>query len=145
MLTGSIRKSGRWWFAECGGVGAYTQGRSRKDALAMLADCIECLALRKGFEVRVTELGSNRDGSITVLVEANQPGVLAAEVLRAQRQRRRLTADQIAERLGISKVTYQAYELGRRELTLTRFEELLKAIAPELGLAIDVRQRRQAR
>jgi hypothetical protein len=33
MLIGHIEKQGRWWVAECEIVGAFTQGRSRTEAM----------------------------------------------------------------------------------------------------------------
>ena len=41
MLIGHIEKQGRWWVAECEIVGAFTQGRSRTEAMKNLAEVIE--------------------------------------------------------------------------------------------------------
>ena len=52
-LYGRIYKEGKWWLAEVPLLDAMTQGRSRKEALAMVADLLETLANRPGFCVHV--------------------------------------------------------------------------------------------
>ena len=52
-LYGRIYKEGKWWLAEVPLLDAMTQGRSRKEALAMVADLLETLANRTGFCVHV--------------------------------------------------------------------------------------------
>ena len=42
-LYGRVYKDGKWWLAEVPLLDAMTQGRSRKEALAMVADLLETL------------------------------------------------------------------------------------------------------
>jgi len=84
MLIGRLTKeTGTWWAAEAPVAGVYTQGRSRRNAVAMLADAFESLINRPGFKVTVIDEGNGDQ----VLIEANEPAALAAYVLKYQRER----------------------------------------------------------
>jgi predicted transcriptional regulator len=137
MLTGRIQKEeGVWWSAESPIAGVHTQGRSRKDAMAMLADAFESLVNRPGFKVAVTEHGPGGE----VLVETNEPAALAAYVLRYQRETHGLSLADVAKKLGSSsKNAYARYERGTSTPTIDKFAELLHAVAPELAVVIDTR------
>src|SRR5215831_13511899 len=52
-LHGRVYKDGKFWLAEVPMLDAMTQGRTRKQALAMVADLLETLANRPGFSVQV--------------------------------------------------------------------------------------------
>ena len=93
MLRGQIRRSGRWWTADVPAAGVYTQGRTRKDARAMIADALESIIDHRGFKVRVGELGAAPDGAIDVIIEASKPSRLAAYVLRYQREKHGISRD----------------------------------------------------
>lgn len=138
MLTGRIAKEkGVWWSAEAPVAGVYTQGRTRKDAAAMLADAFESLINRPGLKVTVTDLGG--DGE--VLVEANEPAALAAYVLKFQRETNKLSLADVAARLGASSRTaYARYEQGKSVPTLDKFVELLRAVAPDMALTVGPRK-----
>src|SRR5262249_43413357 len=116
MLTGRIwKETKRWWAAEAPIAGVYTQGRSRKDAAAMLADAFESLISRPGFRVTVTD-EANSDH---VLIEANEPSALAAYVLKYQREVHGLSLAQVAKTLGASsRNAYARYEQGTSVPTL---------------------------
>ena len=141
MLIGRIAKASRtFWYAECDVVGAYTQGRSRKDALAMLADCIMAKVDRRGFRVTVTEIGRSHAGGYAVIVESSKPSLLAAEVLKYQRERHRMSLADVAKKLSRSeRKTYASYEQGHREPTVQKFCELLAIVAPELVVTLGPR------
>lgn len=141
MLTGLIAKeTSPLWRAECEIVGAFTQGKSRKDALAMLANCIEAKTDRKGFKVSVTELAENEDGSISVFITANEPAVLAAEVLKYQRDIHKLTQEEAAKKSGGKyQSDWAIYERGDRVPSLDKFIALLAAVAPDLAVQIGPR------
>jgi hypothetical protein len=141
MLTGKLRigqgAEHGLWSAECEMIGAFTQGKGRDDACDMLRALVELQVDRKGFRVVVTEIGEELDGSIRVLVEANDPVVLTANVLRYQRQVHGLTIAQVAKKLGSSNHNaYAAYERAEREPSMSKYRELLRAIAPELRFTI---------
>lgn len=52
-LSGRVYKDGKFWLAELPLLDAMTQGRTRKDAFAMVRDLLESLANRPGFRVTV--------------------------------------------------------------------------------------------
>lgn len=137
MLIGRLSKAtGTWWAAEAPVAGVYTQGRSRRDAAAMLADAFESLIHRPGFKVTVID-----DGDERVLVEANEPAALAAYVLKYQREAHGLSLAQVAKALGASsRNAYARYEQGESVPTLDKFAELLRAVAPEISLIIGTRR-----
>jgi len=140
MLIGKIAKAeGTWWYAECEIVGAFTQGKSRRDALFMLGDCIETKVNRAGFNVRVTEIGPEGD-AIAVFVDSDEPAVLAAEVLKYQREMHHLSLADVAKALGASsRNAYAMYEQGKREPSLSKFRELLAVVAPEMAMVVGPR------
>jgi hypothetical protein len=139
MLVGRLSKDGAWWAAECAILGAFTQGKSRKEAMAMLGDCIETQVDRRGFKTIVTEIGSDRDG-VDVLVESNLPAVLTSQVLKCQRDRQRLTIAEVAKALGFKSArSYARYEEGRREPSLRKFRELLRVVAPDVAITVTAR------
>ena len=138
MLVGRIVKEERtWWSAEVATIGAFTQGRSRKDAAVMLADLIETMVERPGFKVKVSFLGDQG----LVLVEANEPGRLAAQVLKYQREVHRLSLADVSKLLGAtSRNAYARYEQGRAVPSLDKLYELLRVIAPDMALVLTERK-----
>lgn len=141
MLVGRIAKEeGPFWSAEVEAIGAFTQGRSRSEAFEMLADLVETMVERPGFQVTVTAAGRATDGAIHVLVDANEPALLAAQVLKYQREVHGLSLADVARTLGASsRNAYASYEQGRTEPTLSKYRELLHAVAPELALIVEPR------
>jgi predicted RNase H-like HicB family nuclease len=69
-----------WWSAEVPAIGAFTQGSSRRDAVAMLKDLIKTMIDRKGFEVAVKKTRTSADGVVIVSVQSNRPRLLAQRV-----------------------------------------------------------------
>ena len=138
MLIGRLsRATGAWWAAEAPVAGVYTQGRSRKDAAAMLVDAFESLINRPGFKVTVIDEGTGDQ----VFIEANKPAALAAYVLKYQREVHGLSLAQVAKSLGaLSRNAYARYEQGESVPTLDKFAELLRAVAPEVTLLIGTRK-----
>lgn len=138
MLIGKIAKeSGPWWSAEVDLIGAYTQGRSRKDAAAMLVDLVETMLEREGVRVTVTEVGLVGGNAYEVLVECSEPALLAARVLRYQREVHGMSIADVARKLGaLSRNAYASYEQGRTEPTLAKFRELLAVVAPDAAMFI---------
>jgi len=138
MLIGRIAKqSGPFWSAECEPIGAFTQGTSVEDAIDMLRSLIELQIDSAGFRAKVTDLGMGDDGARSVFIEANEPARLAAQVLKYQREINRLSLADVAKRLGVSsRSSYATYEQGRSEPSLSKFSELLAAVAPNMALIV---------
>lgn len=141
MLIGRIAKqSSPFWSAECEPIGAFTQGTSIADAIDMLRSLIELQVDSSGFHVKVTDLGAGDDGARSVMIEANEPALLAAQVLKYQREIHQLSLADVAKRLGVSsRSSYASYEQGRSEPSLSKFAELLAAVAPDLALLVGPR------
>lgn len=140
MLIGRIEKHGRRWVALCEIVGAFTQGRSRREAMDNLAEVVELRVDRLRFKATVTVLEAIRRAVFAVLIEPSEPAWLAAAVLRYQRERRGLSLADVAKALGAaSRNAYASYEQGQREPTLGKFRELLRTVAPEMALVLEPR------
>ena len=52
-FEGTITRDGRFWLAEIPVLDAMTQGRTRKEALEMIADWLEIMVNRSNFEAEV--------------------------------------------------------------------------------------------
>lgn len=151
MLIGRIFKvpeSGApAWAAEVESIGAWTQGRTREDAIAMLRDWVrtklEVELDHPGVDVQITVIGSEGSGggAFAALVEADEPTLLGALLLKYQRQVHGLTVADVARKLGATHHNaYASYEQGRREPSLGKFCQMLAAVAPDMALTIGPRQ-----
>jgi hypothetical protein len=140
MLIGHIEKQGRWWVATCEIVGAFTQGRSRAEAMKNLAEVVELRVDRDGFQATVSELQRQGRHTLAVIIEPSHPAWLAIAVLKYQRARHRMSLADVARALGAaSRNAYASYEQGAREPTLGKFHELLGAVAPDMTLILGPR------
>src|SRR5882757_1873749 len=116
-LIGHITKLGRYWAADVPTVGVHTQGTSYRDAKEMIADAIESLVDRKGFQVTVEDLGRG-DVSVT----ASDSAVFAAFVLRSLRTASGLSLADVAKRLkSKSRTVFARYESGRSTPSIDKF------------------------
>jgi hypothetical protein len=124
-LHGRVYKDGKFWLAEVPLLDAMTQGRTRKEALVMVADLLETLANRPGFSVHVHP-GQHE----AFEVSADTRGLMSL-ILRRQRERSGLSLAEAAARLGAkSRNAYARYERGTSVPTLDKLTELLQAVAP---------------
>lgn len=140
LIAGRIWKDGSWWLAESEIADVITQGKTRTEAAAMLADAIESLVDRSNFGITVRDAPSAGDGGVTI--EANDPAALVALVLRRQRLASGLSLADVAEKLGqTSKTAYARYEQGDAMPSLEKFEELLRAVSPRAALIIGTQAR----
>ena len=125
-LHGRVYKDGKFWLAEMPMLDAMTQGRTRKEALAMVADLLETLANRPGFSVQVHP-GKHEEFEVS----AADTRALISLLLRRQRERSGLSLAEAATRLGAkSRNAYARYERGTSVLTLDKLTELLQAVTP---------------
>jgi hypothetical protein len=124
---GKVFKQSKFWLAEVPLLDAMTQGRTRKEALAMVADLLETLANRPGFRVQV-HAGTQEDFEVSSADTRSMISLL----LRRQRERSGLSLAEAAARLGAkSRNAYARYERGTSVPTLEKLTELLQAIAPK--------------
>ena len=125
-LHGRVYKDGKFWLAEVPLLDAMTQGHTRKEALAMVADLLETLMNRPGFVVQV-HLGKHEEFEVS----ATDTRGLIRLLLRRQRERSGLSLAEAAARLGAkSRNAYARYEYGTSVPTLDKLTELLQAVAP---------------
>ena len=73
-FEGKLVRGGRFWLAEIPLLDGMTQGRSRKEALAMAADWLETMVNREGFRAEVCprkggrfEMSGNDTGAMIAL------------------------------------------------------------------------------
>ncbi len=125
-LSGRIWKDGRFWLAEVPMLDAMTQGHSQAEALRMIADLVESMADKKGFNVDVFPGARG-----TFEIGCEDAASLVAVMLRRQREKHGLSLAEVARRLGArSKTAYARYEQGRSVPTVEKLFELLAAVAP---------------
>ena len=126
-FPGRIKKNGKFWLVEIPAFDALTQGRTKREAFAMVEDLIETMSGVKGFRVTVYPTGAE-----TFEIGANRLSVFLALLLRRQREHQGLTLAAVAEKLGQrSRNAYARYEQGKTMPTVEKLEQLLKAIAPD--------------
>jgi len=125
-FQGKLRSAGKFWLAEVSVFDAMTQGRSRKEALDMIADWFVTMADRKGFSVEVHPIGR-----LQFEVSSSDTRTMVSFLLQRQRQKSGLSLDQVARRLGAkSRNAYARYEQGVSVPTVEKLDELLRAVAP---------------
>jgi DNA-binding XRE family transcriptional regulator len=140
-LEGRIWKSqsSRYWLAEVRELDLVTQGTSRRDAVAMLADAVESLAVealagRAPFRVQIVLA---KDGRCTI--GSSDDTRLIALMLRRLRGREGLSVREVAERLGSkSPNAYSQYESGRVAPSLDTLTKLVAALNPKFQTVLRV-------
>ncbi|HET8772374.1 MAG TPA: hypothetical protein VFP80_01230 [Thermoanaerobaculia bacterium] len=58
-FEGTVVRDGRFWLAEIPLLDAITQGRTRTEALTMIADWLETMVNRRGFKAEVHARGKS--------------------------------------------------------------------------------------
>ncbi len=128
-IEGRIFKVGKYWAAEAESLAVHTQGKSKKDAAYMLGDAIGTLAHDYGISLSVEVVFGENEA---VSLGADDKAMLAF-LLRRQRQINRLTTQNVADRMGSSsKTAYARYEQGKVDPSLSKLQELVAAINPNL-------------
>ena len=137
LISGRIWKDGSKWIAESEVVDVCTQGRSRKDAIAMLADAFETLI--DDPKVKIAVEATDDHGGVTI--ESNKPATLAAFALQRLRLRSGRSLSQVAGSMGrTSKNAYARYEQGSAIPTIEKFDELLHAVSNDASLILGPRR-----
>lgn len=132
-LQAKVWKDGSQWLAEIPLLDAMTQGRSRKEAIAMAADLVESLIDRPHISATVQAPATGGLFELSV----SDDSALVGLILRRKRATSGLTLAQVAERLGSSSAnSYARYEQGRAQPSLRKLDELLQAVAPERSLVL---------
>ena len=131
-FAGQVVKAGKWWAIEVPDLGAFSQGKTKKEAYAMIRDAIEAMIDKPGFTVDVHhgsgsyfEVGSTEDAA------------LVAFFLRQQRGLSGRTLEQVARNLGQTSVNaYARYEQGASVPTIDKLTELLRALEPDADFVL---------
>ena len=98
-----------------------TQGHTKKEAVEMMADAIQCLVDKKSFKVN-TDHESKED---TFLVYANDTDKLIALILKRQRAKHGLSIADVANKLGFSsRNAYARYETAKVKISFNKFIDL---------------------
>ncbi|OGQ06591.1 MAG: hypothetical protein A3G32_01710 [Deltaproteobacteria bacterium RIFCSPLOWO2_12_FULL_40_28] len=135
-FEGKLFKEGKYWPVCVPTLDVYTQGKSKKDALAMMKEAIELLVDRKGFSVLVNLLPGN-----TFILRTKQPDddrYLIALMLKNQRAKYGLSLQKVADRLGVSKHAYAQYEQARAIPSITKVEEFIHAMSHHVHVVLDL-------
>lgn len=133
-FQGKLQRDGKQWLAEVPVFDAMTQGRTRAEALDMIADWFATMVERRDFTVRVVNV---RGSGFEVAASDTRPVI--SLLLRRQRQKSGLSLADVAERLGAkSRNAYARYEQGSAAPTVDKLAELLKAIAPDRDILVDL-------
>lgn len=123
-LEGKMSKQGRYWAADVPLIGVFTQGRTKKEAYDMVADAIEAVVNKEGFQVTVYP---GRDGYFEV--GALDQRALIAYLLRWQRAKSGLTLNEVSRRMGMkSHNAYARYEQGKAMPTIEQLNRLFSAV-----------------
>ncbi|MDE2060386.1 MAG: helix-turn-helix domain-containing protein [candidate division NC10 bacterium] len=131
-FEGRVFRVGRHWAVEVPILDVVSQGRTKKEALKMIADAVESLVNRPGFTLKVFP-GTGEHFEVT---SEDQP-TLSAFLLRRVRQRAGLSLAQVAERLGATSINaYARYEQGRSVPTIQKLSELFAAVMPHRDLVL---------
>src|SRR5712692_1184985 len=124
-FEGKLTRDGRFWLAEVPLFDAMTQGRTRKEALSMIADWFETMIDLRDFSAEVRSTGK------TFEIGGTDTAAMIALLLRRRRQAIGASLSEIASRLGVaSRNAYARYERGDAVPTVEKLDELLKATEP---------------
>ena len=124
-FQGKLYKDGKYWLVEVPVFAALTQGRTRKEALTMIADWFATMIDRTRFSVIVHE-GKRNNFEISTSDTKAMVGLL----LQRQRQLLGLSLAAAAERLGAkSRNAYARYEQGSSMPTVEKLDKLLQAVS----------------
>jgi len=123
---GRLARDGRWWLAEIPMLDALTQGRTRREALAMIKDWLETAVNRNDFHATIHDSGGGE-----FEVSGTDATSMVALLLRRRRAASGASLREMASRLGAtSRNAYARYERGEAAPTLEKLDALLKATTP---------------
>ena len=124
-FQGRVYRDGRFWLAEVPLFEAMTQGRTRREALAMIADWFETMIDHSGFSVNVHRGHKN-------VFEVSSPDLrsMISLLLQRRRQASGLSLAEAAKRLGVtSRNAYARYERGEALPTIEKLDSLMRAVS----------------
>lgn len=135
-FEGKLFKEGKYWPVFIPALDIHTQGKTKKDALAMIKDAVELLIDRKGFAVDVVSLPENK--FILRAKNAKDDKYLIALMLKNQRAKYGLSLSEVAKKLGVSKNAYAQYEQASSIPSITKVEEFIHAMSDHVHVVLNV-------
>ncbi|OGQ23239.1 MAG: hypothetical protein A3I05_04060 [Deltaproteobacteria bacterium RIFCSPLOWO2_02_FULL_44_10] len=135
-FEGKVWKKGKYWAVSVPVLEVSTQGKSKKDALAMIQEAVELMVDHKGFAVHVNPLQKNQ----FILRSKNDGGdkYLLALMLKNQRAKYGLSLQEVADRLGVTKNAYAQYEQARAVPSITKVEEFISSMSRHVHVVLDL-------
>ena len=131
-FEGKLVRDGRFWLAEIPMLDAMTQGRTRAEALSMIADWVETMVNRRDFKAEV-----HPHGKAEFELAGNDVPAMTALLLRRRREASGASLRDVATRLGASsRNAYARYERGEVVPTVDKLDALLKATSPDTDFVI---------
>src|SRR3954471_21505710 len=125
-FEGNLVRDGKFWLAEISLLDAATQGRTRAEALTMIADWLETMVNQPHFKAEVYPRGK-----FEFEVSGSDAAAMTALLLRRRREASGASLRDVASRLGASsRNAYARYERGNAVPTLAKLDALLKAASP---------------
>jgi predicted RNase H-like HicB family nuclease len=125
-FEGTLVRDGRFWLAEIPLLDAATQGRTRTEALTMIADWLETMVNRPHFKAEV-----HPRGKLEFEVSGSDAAAMTALLLRRRREASGASLRDVATRLGASsRNAYARYERAESVPTMEKLDALLKATSP---------------
>ena len=125
-FDGHVFRVGRYWAIEVPILGVASQGRTKRDAYAMIADAIEALVNKATFAIVV-----HPGAGAYFEIGASDEAALTALLIRRTRLKAGLTLAEAAKGLGAKSLNaYARYEQGRAVPTVVKLSKLLAAVAP---------------
>ncbi len=123
-FAGRLTRAGSYWAVQVPILDVATQGRSKKEALEMIADAVESLVNKPGFRASVFP-----GPGFEFEIGASDDAALAALLLRRARVRSGLSLVEVAARLGAKSVnSYARYEQGRSVPSIRKLSRLYAAV-----------------
>ena len=123
-FSGRVWKDDGLWLVEIPALDVMTQGRTKREAIEMIADAIDGFVDKRGFSVEV-----HAGKGCGIEVGSADVAALTALLLRRRRQASGLTLAEVAARLGVrSHNAYARYEQGRAAPTVEKLAELLSVV-----------------
>jgi predicted RNase H-like HicB family nuclease len=125
-FEGNLVRDGKFWLAEISLLDAATQGRTRAEALTMIADWLETMVNQPDFKAVV-----HPRGKLEFEVSGSDAAAMTALLLRRRREASGASLREVATRLGASsRNAYARYERGEAVPTVDKLDALLKATSP---------------
>lgn len=135
-FEGRVFKSGRYWIIEIPALNIITQGKSRKDAYAMIKDAVELHVEQSNFNVEIISITKN--GFVLSTKKDEDDKFLMALLLKQQRAKHGLSTSEVADRLGTTKHAYAQYEQARNLPSLAKVEEFVHAMNKHSHFTINI-------